>query len=94
MTLKNKSNSRRNLAKRIAAEIFTTDERLHCNVNGKQGKPSFDPKRMEKVKKAVLTYWPLEPKETMDRAWKECVTAIDEANRGLKRQVLKQEKRD
>ena len=72
--------------------MFTLEERLTCNVNGRQGKPPFDPLRMEKVKKAVFFYWVLELKECMDKEWKDCATTIDETNRGLKRQLIKQEK--
>ena len=67
LSMRNKSNSRRNMAKRVAAEMFTLEERLTCNVNGRQGKRLFDPLRMEKVKKAVFFYWALEPKECMDK---------------------------
>ena len=84
LQLRRRSASRKNFASLISRDIFTEQERLTCNVNG-QGKPKLDEKRIAYVKKVTLQFWPLIHTENIEKEWAECVIAIDEANRRMKR---------
>ena len=83
MKLRNTSTSRKNFAALIVS-IFTTEERTSFNVNGKK-KNKLDPHRISFVKQKVFQMYPLQAKESQDKAWAECVVVIDEANRRLNR---------
>ena len=84
MQICRRSASRKNFASLIAQEIFTEQERLTCNVNGR-GKPKLDEQRIAYIKKVTFQFWPLTPTERPERAWADCVITIDEANRQMKR---------
>ena len=55
------------------------------NVNGKAGKEQLSPNRMEQVRVIVFNHYPVEGWETEKDAWADCVRAIDEAGRKLKK---------
>ena len=77
--------SRRNFVKKLVAMVFTEEERSTCNVNGRN-KPKLDPIRIAYVKSKTFQMYPLNPQiEKMEKAWSECVIAIDEGNRRLNR---------
>ena len=83
--------SRRNFAKKLVALIFTEAERSTCNVNGRN-KPKLDPTRIGYVKRKTFQMYPLNPRiERIEKAWSECVIAIDEGNRRLNRKTKAQE---
>ena len=81
--LRNEANSRRNFALKQAEKMFTFDERLTSNCQGKRGKKRLDAKRIDLIKLNTLKLWPLENKEDEAGAWKDCRKAIDEGGRQL-----------
>ena len=87
LDLKSSGISRKNFAKRLVAMIFTEAERSKCNVNGRN-KPKLDPIRINYVKNKTFQMYPLNPlAEKLEKAWSECVIAIDEGNRRLNRKI-------
>ena len=82
LKLKNEANSRRNFALQQAEQMFTYDERLTSNCQGKRGKKQLD-KRLEIIRQNTLRLWPLENKEDESKAWHDCRRAIDEGGRQL-----------
>lgn len=72
------------LAIDLMKRLFTTDERLVCNVNGKMGKPRFHPGKISLLRE-VLYYYSGLSVDDFEMHWKNCVTKIDTSNRGLKR---------
>ena len=83
LKLKNEANSRRNFALKQAEQMFTYDERLTSNCQGKRGKKQIDKKRLEVIRQNTLRLWPLENKEDEGKAWHDCRRAIDEGGRQL-----------
>ena len=85
MELKCSGISRKNFAKKLVEIIFTKKERSTSNVNGRN-KPKLDPVRITYVKKKAFMMYPCNPHvEKEEKAWAECVIAIDEGNRRLNR---------
>lgn len=72
------------LAIDLMKRLFTTEERLVCNVNGKMGKPRFNTGKVSLLREVLYYYSGLAPNE-FEVHWKNCVTKIDTSNRGLKR---------
>ena len=92
LKLKNESNSRRNFAFKQAERMFTYDERLTSNCQGKRGKKPLDKKRLEVIRKNTLKLWPLENKEDEVGAWHDCRRAIDEGGWQLNHRLRLQNK--
>lgn len=92
LKLKNEANSRRNFALKQAERMFTYDERLTSNCQGKRGKKQLDKKRLEVIRENTLKLWPLENKEDEGSAWHDCRRAIDEGGRQLNHRVRLQTK--
>uniref|UniRef100_A0A1B6J2R1 BTB domain-containing protein n=1 Tax=Homalodisca liturata TaxID=320908 RepID=A0A1B6J2R1_9HEMI len=67
--------------------LFTTQERITCNVNGKMGKLQFNVDKINLIKE-VIHYFSGYSGEIFEEQWKVCVTKIDTSNRGLKRKFL------
>lgn len=67
--------------------LFTTQERITCNVNGKMGKLQFNVDKINLIKE-VIHYFSGCSGEIFEEQWKVCVTKIDTSNRGLKRKFL------
>lgn len=67
--------------------LFTTEERLLCNVNGKMGKRQFNTHKIQLIREVLDHFSGMTPAE-FDEQWKSCVTKIDTANRGLKRNLV------
>ena len=87
LDMKSSGISRRNFAKKLVAMIFTETERSTCNVNGRN-KPKLDPIRIDYVKRKTFQMYPLNHQiEKIEKAWSECVIAIDEGNRRLNRKT-------
>ena len=80
----NNSSSRRNFANNCAKKIFTIEERLNSNVNGKKGKQGFDTEKIAAIYNTVFQFYPLAGGEDRKRAWSDCVRAIDESSRKIK----------
>lgn len=72
------------LAIDLMKRLFTTEERLVCNVNGKMGKPRFNTGKICLLREVLYCYSGLPPTD-FEAQWKYCVTKIDTSNRGLKR---------
>lgn len=72
------------LAIELMKRLFTTEERLLCNVNGKMGKPRFNTEKICLLREVLYYYSGLAP-DVFEAQWKSCVTKIDTSNRGLKR---------
>ncbi|GLH02984.1 Uncharacterized protein GBIM_08922 [Gryllus bimaculatus] len=68
--------------------LFTTDERILCNVNGKMGKRQFNVHKIQLIRE-VLHFFSNLPAAEFEEQWKSCVTKIDTANRGLKRNLIR-----
>ena len=77
--------SRQNFAANLVRNLFSEEERRASNVAGKVGKIKLDMSRMASVQLAVMQLYPCEVGERPEIAWASCITAIDEANRRLKR---------
>lgn len=58
-----------------------------CNVNGKMGKGQFNIHKVQLIREALL-YFSNMPEDEFEEQWKICVTKIDTANRGLKRNLV------
>ncbi|XP_066595249.1 protein bric-a-brac 2-like isoform X3 [Prorops nasuta] len=66
--------------------LFTPEERILCNVNGKMGKQQFDSNKIHLIREVLLHFSGIQPNSIeWEEAWKNCVTKIDTSNRGLKR---------
>ncbi|XP_043288374.1 protein bric-a-brac 2-like [Venturia canescens] len=69
--------------------LFTTEERIMCNVNGKMGKQQFDSNKIHLIREVLLHFSEIVPNSPeWEEAWKNCVTKIDTSNRGLKRYLF------
>lgn len=91
-----KSKSRRNFSAHLTKAVFTPIERLESNCNGRFGKKALDPVRLGAIRNTIFKYYPImavdDPDET--NVWnKDCIPAIDETNRVLKKQLLAKLKR-
>ena len=84
MKIRNSSASRKHFSSLIVRAIFTEDERAKSNVSGRK-KVKLDPYRIAFVKRKVFQMYHLLTGEKGDKAWAQCVVAIDEANRRLNR---------
>ncbi|XP_015118621.1 zinc finger and BTB domain-containing protein 14 isoform X2 [Diachasma alloeum] len=74
------------LACDIMKLLFTSEERIMCNVNGKMGKRQFDSNKIRLIREVLLHFSGMSPNSVdWEEAWKNCVTKIDTSNRGLKR---------
>ncbi|PSN57002.1 hypothetical protein C0J52_04233 [Blattella germanica] len=67
--------------------LFSTEERILCNVNGKMGKRQFNVYKIQLIREVLHFFSNLPPAE-FEEQWKSCVTKIDTANRGLKRNLV------
>ncbi|XP_041484848.1 uncharacterized protein LOC121431373 isoform X2 [Lytechinus variegatus] len=70
------------VAVELSKELFTTDERLHCCVNGK-GRAQLDPQRVTVLRRRLFLSCPM-PRSQQDAAWKAAVKAIDGHTRYLR----------
>ena len=77
--------SRRNLAARLAAKVFTVQERQASNCRGVMGKTPLDVFRVKAINAASMYHFALQRLETQVVADKEMRTAIDEVCRKAKR---------
>jgi len=82
-SVKAKSSSIKNFAAKLNCEAFTRAERIKCNVSGLQNKPKLDEKRIQAIRTATFTLYPIDIRK-QEGVWKECIKAIDGMNRKLK----------
>ncbi|CAK9831178.1 Broad-complex core protein isoforms 1/2/3/4/5 [Anthophora retusa] len=69
--------------------LFTPEERILCNVNGKMGKQQFDSNKIHLIREVLLHFSGIAPNSVeWEETWKNCVTKIDTSNRGLKSRGL------
>ena len=73
--------SRRNLAGRLAAQVYTLRERSGSNCRGKQGKTALDQVKLKAIFTTCMQQYPLQRLETQLTADKEMRNAIDEVCR-------------
>ncbi|KAL2712583.1 protein abrupt-like [Vespula squamosa] len=63
--------------------LFTPEERILCNVNGKMGKQQFDSNKIHLIREVLLHFSGIAPNSIeWEEVWKNCVTKIDTSNRG------------
>ena len=84
LSVRARSRSRGNFAVLLMKEAYSESERLRCNVKGVKNKEALSPKRLNKIKDATLSSYPVSQKETKDDALSECVKAIDSCNRSFR----------
>ncbi|KAK0075893.1 hypothetical protein PV325_013639 [Microctonus aethiopoides] len=62
--------------------LFTPEERILCNVNGKMGKQQFDSNKIHLIREVLLHFSGIAPNSVeWEETWKNCVTKIDTSNR-------------
>ena len=97
-----KSKSRRNFAAHLTKLIFTPRERLESNCNGRFGKKALDSARLNALRNTLFKYYPCKQSTLIlngdkitsgdhdeNSVWvRDCVPAIDESNRVLKKQLI------
>ena len=79
--------SRSNFCANMVRQLFTVEERMRSNVRGKLGKSQLDPARLAVIRQAALQMYPLGTGEREELVWRQCIKAIDESCRRLKRNM-------
>ena len=72
-------------------ELVDTVTHLKSNVRGR-GKDQLDQKIMEYVKKKCFELHPSDKESDMKKDWEDCIVAIDDKGRELKRKLKQQER--
>ena len=80
--------SRPSFSLNLVTKFFTEEVRLTSNVSGRD-KNQLDKDMIAAIKVASFTMWPLKSSENEVKAWRDCVKAIDEGGRCLRRRVAK-----
>lgn len=97
-----KSKSRRNFAAHLTKLVFTPRERLESNCNGRFGKKALDSVRLMAIRNTIFKYYPCKQSTVIlngdkitsgdhdeNSVWvRDCIPAIDESNRVLKKQLV------
>lgn len=83
--------TRRSLAAALVNELVDTETRLKSNVRGR-GKDQLDPKIIAYVKNKCFELHPSDRESDMKKDWEDCIVAIDDKGRELKRKLKKQER--
>lgn len=97
-----KSKSRRNFAAHLTKLVFTPRERLESNCNGRFGKKALDSARLLAIRNTIFKYYPCKQSTVIlngdkitsgdhdeNSVWvRDCIPAIDESNRVLKKQLV------
>lgn len=97
-----KSKSRRNFAAHLTKLVFTPRERLESNCNGRFGKKALDSVRLCAIRNTLFKYYPCKQSTLIlngdkitsgdhdeSNVWvRDCIPAIDESNRVLKKQLI------
>ena len=85
MQLYQQSCSRMNMAAKLSVKLFDEQTRLTHNVSGR-GKSKLDMAIIEYIKLQCFDFFSCKSSENMEKEWAECVKAIDEKSRRLKKQ--------
>lgn len=87
--------SRRSLAGGLVQQLVDIQTWIKSNVNGDKKKKALDPDVIAYVEEKCFEYHPLNPRIDKDykTAWQECVTAIDNKGRDIKRRIKAKEKK-
>ena len=85
-----KYKTRRSLAAALVNELFDTETRLKSNVRGR-GKDQLDPTKIQYVKKKCFELFPSDKESDVKKDWDDCIVAIDDKARDLKRKLKKQQ---
>jgi hypothetical protein len=97
-----KSKSRRNFSAHLTKLVFTPRERLESNCNGRFGKKALDATRLLAIRNSIFKYYPCKQSTVIlngdkitsgdtdeNIVWvRDCIPAIDESNRVLKKQLI------
>ena len=76
--------SRRNLAARLAAKVFSPQQRLGSNCRGVLGKKALNGAKVKAIFNACMQHFPLQRLESASSSEKEMRNAIDEVCRKTK----------
>ena len=85
-----KYKTRRSLAAALVSELVDTETRLRSNVRGR-GKDQLDPQIIQYVKKKCFELFPSDRDSDARKDWDDCIVAIDDKGRELKRKLRKQQ---
>jgi hypothetical protein len=97
-----KSKSRRNFSAHLTKLVYTPRERLESNCNGRFGKKALDATRLLAIRNTIFKYYPCKQSTVIlngdkitsgdtdeNIVWvRDCIPAIDESNRVLKKQLV------
>ena len=86
--------SRPNFSLILVTKFFTEEVRLMSNVSGQCGKNQLDKDIISAIKVASFRMWPLKSTENESAAWRQCVKAIDEGGRHLRRNIATSKQSD
>ena len=88
---KRKKNSRRNYATHLLRLSVPESSRRLSNCAGVRGQQPIDKKVLNAIKKEVFSAFPVPGSSAVDAhsAWRECIVAMDESCRRLRRSSLK-----
>lgn len=76
---------RPNFAVNLNRCIFTVKERMRSNVRGLKKKEPLNREWIDVTRLLTFMHWPLELGEYEPKCWRDCTTAIDTANRQLRK---------
>ena len=87
--LRQKSDDRQFIARRLANLLFTKQERRISNCHGRRHKRPLDPVRLDAIKRAVFKINPTSPDNSTTReiVWKQCCASIDMSSRSACRNI-------
>ena len=87
-----KHKTRRSLAAMLVNELVDTETRIRSNVRGR-GKDQLDVKVIEFVKKKCFELFPSDKDSDIKKDWDDCIIAIDDKGRELKRKLKRQQEK-
>ena len=82
-----KHRTRRSLAAGLVDELVDTPTRLRSNVRGSRKKNQLDAKIVDYVKRKCFELYPSEQESDIKKDWDDCIYAIDDKARDLKRRL-------
>ena len=88
-----KYKTRRSLATALVNELFDAETRMRSNVRGRK-KDQLDPERIQYVKKKCFQVYPSDKDSDMKKDWDDCIVAIDDKARDMKRKLKKQQEQN
>ena len=82
--------TRRSLAAALVNELVDAETRIRSNIRGR-GKDQLDPNIIQYVKKKCFELFPSDRESDVKKDWDDCVVAIDDKGRDLKRRLKRQQ---